>query len=132
MLVRTSPALTTRAAVASLTAPAAAPVKEVRADTGKEGDYSLSVQTILPSSTSRADWAVESVETLVTLLTAVAASVKLSPITELVRTRTMLLMKTEAEVSVPSVRSPAWTASMTVMTEAMLAMLACNAVTAAS
>ena len=39
--------------------------------------------------------------TAVTLVRVAAVSVKLSPMTELVRTRTMLLMNTEAEVSVP-------------------------------
>ena len=73
----------------------------------------------------------ERVETFVTLTTVLAVSVKLSPIKALVRTRTMLVMKTKAEVSVPSVSVPAWAASMTVMTEETLAMLVCKAVTAA-
>ena len=72
------------------------------------------------------------VETLVTLVTVVTVSLTLSPMTELVRTRIMLVRKTEAEVSVPSVSSPAWTFSMMVMTEEMLAMVLCKAVTAAS
>ena len=73
-----------------------------------------------------------SVETLVTLVTVVTVSLTLRPIMELVRMRTMLVRKTEAEVSVPSVRLPSWTFSMTVMTEAMPAVELCSAATAAA
>ena len=69
---------------------------------------------------------------MVTLVTVVTVSLTLRPIMELVSIRTMLVMKTEAEVSVPSVSSPAWTFSMMVMTDPMLAMEVCKAVTAAS
>ena len=41
------------------------------------------------------------VETLVTLVTVITRSPTLSPTTELLRISRMLLMKTEAEVSVP-------------------------------
>ena len=69
---------------------------------------------------------------MVTLVTRVTVSLTLRPITELVRIRRMLLMKTEAEVSVPSVSSPASTFSMMVITVAMLARELCKAETASS
>ena len=74
-------------------------------------------------------------ETKVTLVIVVTVSWKLvpnTPINELVRIRMMLLMKTDAEVSVPEVSSPFCTFSITETTDVMLEIVDFRAATAAS